>query len=223
MIDVVVKGVSDTIKALERAEMQNLRDVNSAFRIEGFRLKNLLQKQIRDGAPGGKTFSPLSILSRYWGGRKRGRKDRPLHRLALGVRYYVPNTAEPRLQVGYVGPTSRSEVESMTNTGFRLSSRGGFRGLQESKMTSKSWRRIAAIHQEGFTRIISEAQRASMWHAADEVPRGYAKVFAGTANRRWAFDTPSRLIIDPFWAQQKSQTISNIKSNYYRLSAGMKV
>lgn len=223
MIDVVVKGISEIIRHLERTEMQNLRDVNSAFRIEGFRLKNLLQKQIREGAPGGKPFQPLSILSRYWGGRKRGRTAKPLSRLAYGVRYYVPNTSEPRLQVGYVGPVSRSEVAAMTNTGLRFSSMGGFRGIQESKMTSASWRRIASKHQAGFTRVISPAQRGSMWHSADEVPRRYAKVFAGAANTRYTFTSPSRPIIDPFWAQQEAQTVRNIKSNYYRLSAGMRV
>jgi hypothetical protein len=223
MIDVAVKGMKQVLRNLDKAELQNIRDVNTAFRIEGLRLKNLLQRQIRDGAPGGQHFADRTLLSKYWGGRRRPRNNPPLNRLAYGVRYYVPNTVEPRLQVGYVGPVSRSEVAAMTNSGLRLSSSGGFRGIQARNMTSKSWRRLAQIHQEGFERIVSPAQRASLWSAADTVPERIARIFAGAASRRYVFETPARRIIDPFWEQQKHITPRNVRRNYYKLSAGMKV
>ena len=89
----ILKGLEKTQKGIKRAEMTQIRSLNTAFRVEGFRMKNLLQKQIRAGNPGGRQFDNLTIIGRRWWYQRR--KNNPLHRLALGVRYHIPNTATP--------------------------------------------------------------------------------------------------------------------------------
>lgn len=222
MIDVIFRGVELLSKGLDKAEFENTRNLNTAFRIEGFRLKNILQKQIRAGSPGGRKFDDLTFVSRYWGGRQRSRRNRPLSRLALGVRYFVPNTSSPRLQVGYVGPVTSSEQRGMTESGFRFSSSGGFRGISIRNMTSKSWRRLASKHQSGFDQAPTDAQRRSAFRSAYEVPRRIKPYFIGAAKKS-VWETPARPIIDPFWSQQSGQSIFNIRNNYHKLSAGLKI
>ena len=222
VFDVVLKGVAATNKELDRQALNNVRSLNSAFRIEGFRLKKLLQTQIRSGAPGGSPFAERRIISRYWRRSKPGRK-KALGRLANGIRYYVPNTIEPRLQIGFVGPTNAAEREEM-NSGLALGRSGNTRGIKYKDMTSKAWRRLGLIHQKGFRMYITPDMREALKDSAKLAPKKIKPFFYGILNsNRTHFNTPSRNIIEPFWTQQKSAAIYNIRNNYHKIMAGLVV
>lgn len=214
----VLKGLKETLKDIERAEIAQIRSLNDAFRIEGFRMKNSLQHQIRLGAPGGYIFEPLSVIGRKW--KYSRRKNNPLYKLALGIRYHIPNTAVPMLQVGFVGPVNMREQESMVRSGLRLGRSGNFRGITSGNMTSKSYRRLADKHQKGFESRVTPSMRKSLRnrgielfdpHTLKENP-AYRVFFLKDTTT--VFKTPARPIIDPFWRQQKHMTISRIRMNY---------
>jgi len=220
-LKIAVKGIDKTIKRIERDKLTTIKNMNTAFRIEGFRLKNLLQQQIREGAPGGRRFPPLSVINRRWG---RSRKNDPLKRMALGVRYHVPNTNSPVLQVGYVGPLNRRQHAAVVRSGLKLSSRGGYRGIAAKDMTSKSWRRLAERHQEGYRREITPSQRMSLLRRANRMNKNNpARRVFFLKKSTTHFNTPKRAIIAPFWAQQQDRAVRNIRANFKKKMRGINI
>jgi hypothetical protein len=59
----------------------------------------VLQKEVREGAPGGKRFSPLSMIQ-----RKRARRTKPLRTLANAVRYHIYKQDPIEMRIGWTGP-----------------------------------------------------------------------------------------------------------------------
>jgi len=218
---VLIKGVEKTLRGIKQAEIQQLRNINTAFRVEGFKMKNELQQQIRDGSPGGFRWDPLTQLARRWFGR---RKNNPLHKLARGIRYHVPNTPVPTLQVGFVGPVNARQHALMVRSGIKLGSHGGYRGVAVGGMTSNSWRRLGRQHQKGFEKPITESQRSWLFKKANSMRRSNParRVFILKPTTT-TFKTPPRLIIDPFWNARRAHTIRNIRENYHRKMRGVKI
>lgn len=215
----VIKGVDKVIKAIDTIPQKIDRDLNSAFRVEGFKLKNQLQLEIRAGAPGGVPFKPDTYIHR---GLKKNPK-KVLRKLALGIRYYVPNSTNQRLQVGFVGPVNQRELETMTNSGVKFGSHGGYRGIKAGGMTSNSWRKLGAYHQEGFRRDISPIQRAWLAKTGSKIKDRSLRQYFFLKPTTTQFITPSRPIIDPFWAKYRNRTMRNIRINFLKKTAGYKI
>lgn len=101
MIDVTFKGI-DRLQRRIRAERQREKKaLDTAVRVEAFRLTTQLKKEIRAGAPGNRRFAPLSVIARrlYHRGR-----NQPLYRLALAVRYHVADRDPLQVHIGWTGP-----------------------------------------------------------------------------------------------------------------------
>lgn len=218
--DAIIKGVSKLKQNLDKYEFSLAKNMNTAFRITGFRLKNELQKEIRAGAPGGSKFAPLTVIASKWFYNRR--KLGPLARLAFGIRYYIPNTATPLLQIGFVGPVNRREQLEMTQSGFRFGKGGMYRGISVGNMTSKSWRNLADMHQRGFKRHVSEAQRVSLYRRASRLRPPYSE-YLKVKKSTTTFETDSRLMIDPFWSVNKASAIAEIRLNWERKMKGERI
>jgi len=192
MLNISIKGMSKTLKYFKAESKAQKKDLQTAIKVEGFRLMRLLKHQIREGAPGGKRFVPLSFISRYALGRRR---NNPLRRLALGVRYYVPRTDQPEFHFGWTGPR-----------------------------VSKSWKRLAEKHQEGFTSRITDEQRAWLRRrtTSKDVPERY-KVYFRIPIKRKTFTTPARPILEPFWKASRAMALRNIGNNYSRKRRGERI
>ena len=220
--EAVIKGVLDLKKNLDKYEFSMAKNMNTAFRVTGYRLKNKLQKEIRAGAPGGSKFSPLTVIASRWFYTKR-RKSGALARLAIGVRYHIPNTITPLLQVGFVGPTNYREYIEMVNSGFKFGNSGtSYRGLDPKNMTSKSWRRLADIHQRGFKKNVTEPMRLSLYRWADKV-RGPDSRYFRIKKSTTQFENTPRLIIDPFWDNNRDDAIKEIRVNWERKMRGERI
>ena len=225
MIEATVKNVDRFIARLKKARRETELNMNTAIRIEGFRLKNQLQKEIRAGAPGGQRFAPLTYIARrlnkqiqIMGGKtQRQNPNRvPINRLAIGVRYHVFNQNPFALAVGWVGP----------ETGFdaRMAKDSFGRGISAGSVVSKSWRRLAKLQQEGFTRHISSKQRKFIIRRGQElgtVDGGNTPFFLRPSTK--VFKTPPRPIINPFWAAHEKEAWHNIQNNFRTKQAGLKV
>ena len=98
MITVAIKGLEQLEKALKAESARQKKALNTAVKVEAFRLRNELKKEIRQGAPGGKPLAPLSFIA-----RRRARSKRPLRRLATAVMYQVTSKEPFEMRVGWVG------------------------------------------------------------------------------------------------------------------------
>jgi len=220
MIEVTVQGAANLAKALDAANAREKYALRVALRREGFRLKELLTREIRQGAPGGRAFAPLSVI------RSRTKPDRyrvPLSRLASVARYAVndarhfsdkfgvssrPGATGTEVHVGFIDPLPfRGQSHTFSARKFNLSG---------------SWLRLARIHQEGFWHEMSEGARQRILAMQAQAGSGLRKYFAlrKTTTR---FHTPARPIIDPFWAAHRFETLSNIRANYRRKIAGERI
>ena len=194
MIEVTVKGIANLAKALDAASAREKSALQTALKVEGFRLMRLMRREIRKGAPGGRPFAPLSVIARS---RRGLRGDpTPLRRLASVVRYRVQQ--EPfEFHFGFVDPGGRAAL-------------------------SRSWLRLARIHQEGFRHGMGEAARAQIIRQLKYAPESVRKYFALRKETR-RFHTPARPIVAPFWQAHRSQALANIRANYRRKIAGERI
>ena len=193
MIGAVLKGMKAVELDLSREARQHEKALTTGIKVEGFRLMRLLKAEIRQGAPGGKEFSSLSFIARFY---FRRRPNNPMARLAIPVRYEVTSKNPFKMAVGWVGPK-----------------------------TSKSWKRLAERHQEGFTSTISEKQRQwlrARLAAGTRVPKKYHKFFA-LRKTTTEFKTPARPMLDPFWEAYHDDAWRNIRANYHRKLRGERI
>lgn len=94
-INVKTLGLGHLQKQLKADRKNEVKSLETAIRVEGYRLWRVLKKEIRSGAPGGEQFAPLSMIA-----RRLNRSTKPLRKLAKSVRYKV--TREPfSLAVGW--------------------------------------------------------------------------------------------------------------------------
>lgn len=148
MIEITTTGAGNLAKWLDATNARGKTALQTAIKVEGFRLMRLLREEIKQGAPGGRQFAPLSVIASSRRGRY-GSKS-PLKRLSTTIRYL----AQPgEVHVGFVQPA-----------------RGG--GV------SASWRRIAKIHQEGFWHGMDETTRAGILRQLKYAEPGIKKYFA---------------------------------------------
>jgi len=196
MLKVVTKGFTQLEKAYKAEGKRQEKALNTAIKVEGFRLMRLLKQQIRAGAPGGRKFDSLTYLSRAWSGKgKRLGSNKPLRRLAIAVRYWVKDQRPFDMRIGWVGPK-----------------------------TSRSWKRIAQKQQEGFEHDISEARRRYFRSKGGEMSkRSVARKYMFIRKSTTKFRTPARPIMDPFWRAEKDRAWHNIRRNYRMKMKGQRI
>ena len=185
MMKVVTKGFAGLERTLKTEGKRQEKAMNTAVKVEGFRLMRLLKKQIQSGTPGGQKFEPLSFLARAWGSKRLG-PNKPLRRLAIAIRYFVKDQSPFDMRVGWVGPK-----------------------------TSKSWKRIAEMQQEGFTGEMKPSRREFFrLKGAAMTKRSVARKYMFVRKSTRQFTTPARPIMDPFWRAEKDRAWRNIQRNY---------
>jgi len=161
----------------------------------------VLKNEMRAGAPGGRKMAGLSNIGQMVvsskGLKKRGR-GAPLHTLAKWV--YVNKF---RTNVGNV------EI----NVGF----------VHKGGSGSNAYINVAAIHQAGQTRHVSEKKRRYFAVVGKTLPeRSKFRKFFFIRKATTTFKTPARPIIDPFWAAHGAGIERDIKSKYKQLMMSRK-
>ncbi len=199
------KNLNDFFKELERQGELLQRNAHIASKKEAFRLMKVLQHEIKEGAPGGRKFAPLSVIGSY---AHRPYKRHPLKRLARGVKY--------------------SAVKHPDGSGsYKV---GFIAGRSASKLIS-----IADYSQAGTTIPYSTRAREYLarWGAglSQQGQRGLSKNARITGDGRFFFlrkstrkgKVPARPIIDPFWRAHKEEARRNITANFHRLMRGERI
>jgi len=101
LIKMTTRGFADLERVVKAENRRQKKALDTAVRVEGFRLMRLLKSEIRKGAPGGRKLKPLSFIARRR--LHRGRNE-PLRRLAIAVRYFVADRDPLELHIGWAGP-----------------------------------------------------------------------------------------------------------------------
>lgn len=200
MSSFIVKNLKQFQQALEKADKDRIKAAQTAVKVEGFRLSKELKDEIRSGSPGGRSFSPLSAIASM---RRYGKNKSPLFRFAIPVRYRVNyQNGAMSMDIGFVDPSKGARI-------------------------SKSWVRLAQLHQAGGKLPVTEDMRKGLAAVGARMKRG-------KANRSKAHvfflkpttthvDIPARPIIDPFWDAHKHEAENNIALNFYRKMRGERI
>jgi hypothetical protein len=193
MIEASIKNLSNLQKDISAIRKAEVKALDTAVKVEGYRLRTLLKNEIKSGSPGGRTFKPLTIMARRKG---RGFKaNKPLQRLALGIRYHVAKQSPLELHIGWTGP-----------------------------QVSESWKRIAERQQEGFSSPVTERRRRFFMHRGAELsPRSSNRKYLFLKDSTHELDTPARPITDPFWQAHRVESWNNIRNNFRRKLRGERI
>lgn len=202
-----LKGGKKVTDWIQRQGDAAINAHQTAVKVEGYRLMNLLRSEIKNGAPGGRRFPDLSYIARRMNRKVRGSgtwvrqspNREPLMRLATAVRYAM--VKQPfSMAVGFVQPAG------------------------SANQISNTWRRIAKDQQSGFTRPVTQKQREAMARRGSElgtVDGGSTPFFLKKSTK--SMTTPARQIIAPFWRAHQTAARVNIRKNFQRKMAGERI
>lgn len=210
ILKVTVKGLDRTIAHLKKAGADNDKALNTAIKIEAFRLARLLKKDIRSGAPGGRSLAPLSYIARRkdrsvkTGGGTTVRQNpnrKPLARMAMGVRYRVQSKNPFAMSVGFVAPPGK-------------------------KMDSKqgTWAFLARKHARGFSQTIDGNLREDIVRKGGvlgKISGGSTPFFLKRSTR--TFKTPARPLVEPFWQANQASVNQHIRRNFKLKLKGQRI
>ena len=62
MLEIKTRGLEHLSRIYKTESKRQEKALNTAIKVEGFRLMRLLKEQIKAGAPGGQKFDPLTFL-----------------------------------------------------------------------------------------------------------------------------------------------------------------
>jgi len=206
-------GVNFTarVKALQREldafDKKRVKAYQTAVKVEAARMvgtmgkPGLLRREIQAGAPGGRAFSPLSQIATKR--RYRNKKKPPLYRLAVPVRYRTDyRDGGMEVSIGFVDP------------------------LKGPKL-SKSWRRLAQLHQAGKRiPVTPDIRKAFITIAAGmqkrKNTRNQSNVFF-LKKSTTSLNIPARPILEPFWSAHLAEAERNIVLNFHRKMQGERI
>ncbi len=201
MLKVTVRGLKNLQKDLKVEGRRQKRALTTAIKVESFRLRKKLAKEIRKGAPGGKKFAPLTWLARAWHqGKGNWRANKPMVGLIKGIFVHF-DKRDMSAKVGWVGPRS-----------------------------SPTMKRLAKQHQEGFTGPLRSGKYSGSFKrgyfaakAGRMSGRSKGRKFLFIRRSTKSFRTPARPIIDPFYSMHKKEIFPNIRRNFKRKMKGQRI
>ena len=196
----VARNMAKFRQELKSVDADRKKAANTAVKVEAYRLRWVLKGEIKAGAPGGKQFSPLRVVTR--GARNR----RPLRRLHLGVFYWVSTGKTNKFSVGFGGKGLKVRSSSSWMKIAKRTQEGTSSSVDEqfSHSTPRQYlRRQGKKHLEAGRKRIAK----------------YFFLRKSTTHIK----TPARPIIDPFWQAHQQEAWKNIKSNFIRKLAGERI
>ena len=196
----IIKNLNEFKRDLGMEDQRRIKAAHTAVRVEAFALMKALKTEIRSGAPGGKSFTPLTEIAKAFRRGKKAKAQKPLYRLAAPVRYRVDkNQGNMAAHVGWV------------DTG--------------KQKASSSWQGIVKMQQTGRQLPISGHIRESMLKLGQKMKKQgipeakYLFLRKSTTD----FDIPARPIMAPFWEAHESQSEQNIIANFARKMRGERI
>lgn len=203
-------------KALLAEAKGHEKALETAVKVEGFRLRRMMSDEIKNGAPGGRRFKPLRHIT------PKRKNAKPLQRLAKMVRYKIDFGRDGiEMHIGFIAGMLR---------------KGGWGGGKYS-----TWHHIAKIQQEGFLLERGKLERplgsyrGSRQYIENFITRTFRKGIRlkkkGDSLAKYYFSIkskkhyriPARPILEPFWRMHNREAWQNIRKNFRRKLAGHRI
>jgi len=168
----------------------------NAAKVEAYRLTRELQREIREGAPGGEKFEPLTIL------RGMGQKRfTPLKGLARVPKYAVMRKgSDTKIMFGFLGIKSSRKYSELATK------------LQDGFSTpSDSPTPVGSTYRKLFATIGGRLKSKAI------------KKYFFLRKTTVKLVTPKRMIIVPFWRAHRSEAEANVVSNFERKLRGERI
>jgi len=197
------------LRDLDRANQERVSAGTSAVKKVGYDLWKSMRREIRAGAPGGGSLTPLREIS------QRGRRHKPLSALQHAVRYRKSGSGLGfHMEIG-AGIDTRAERRASMEPSF-FSSAGR---EWADKGLSASWASIFIRQQSGFTTPVTPAFRKYLFNIGDNL-RGKRGRLLGRARYFFlskgttTFKIPPRDIVDTFWRAHRPGVPSALSSHF---------
>jgi hypothetical protein len=187
-------GAAVIQKRLSKDRQQENRNLFTAMRVAGYRLRKMMRSEIRAGAPGGRKFAPLRTISPGRSGRS------PLGRLAVPVRYWARRNPD-EVHVGFTGPRiskNWQRIVAMHETGFQTD-------------------------VDAPTRYGTSLRKFFIRQGAAMGKRSRLKKYYFIRKSTRYFKTPARPILEPFWQAHREGAWRSIRNNFRRKMAGERI
>lgn len=169
----------------------------AAAKVEGYRLMRLMKDELRQAAPGGNTFSPLSVIrsGKLTGGRN------PLSKMAFAPRYAtVKQIEQTKTMIGFLSiklSKSWMRLAEKHQDGFSVDPDSfAWGGTTLRKLFARQGARIK-----------------------DKAVARYYFLRKSTKELK----TPARMIVQPFWAKHQTESAQQIVSNFERKMRGERI
>ena len=204
--DISVKGLARLCCALSVARQKEKKALQTAFKVEGHRLKKVLQEELKASKPGGKRLKSLSMISTHL----KGKRNTPFARLVGAIRYnesYDGNT----IKVGWTGPMVKRSIKRMAIQ----AQEGGTRSVSD---TQRRFFIHASLRLGAAGRVTGYRLKRKMM----EKSRLKIMVFF-LKKSTTKMETPARPVIAPFWQAHKNEAWENIRNNYLRKRQGERI
>jgi len=207
-IKIAFKNIQKFKQDIRNYEKKVYRAASSAAKIEGFKLRELLQWEIITGTPGGQPFKPMRRIS------KLSRKYQAIYGSRLWDRTKIPapHFEAPALRALAI-PVRYEAKEYPEKIKIKV-------GILKDKTTSGSWRKIAYKQQEGFKVELTPLVRKAFatWPLKlAETGKPHGIYFPKSKTH---LNVPARPVIEPFWRKYQKIAYQNIKKNFEQKMAG---
>jgi hypothetical protein len=213
---IIIRDLDKTVKDIEAEEARTKKAAETAVRRVSFNLMKSLKEEIRAGAPGGRSFAPLTEIAKrmFSGGANRA----PLEKLAKPVRVRFSRSGNNFISsLGYL-------TEDILDPSIKSADR-----------ISKSWARIVGLHTEGGTIPVTDEMRRDILRWGLVFRKGV--LLAGSSSRKMnklarvfflrpsttTFKIPARPILEPFQARYQSSIGQNIISKFEQEMKGERI
>ena len=211
---------------LGKYDAKRVKNAQTATRVEGFRLMKAMIREVKAGAPGGRSFNPLTILARKVGGSSVSRGRVPARKRF--TKLFSTMKASPGYLKGV--PPIRYNAHKL---GGKFNVSVGFITFRKTSIAtgdvikntlSKSWQRIMTRQQEGFTVPVFERDRRFFAAVGASMPkRSRLRKYFFLKKSTTQFKIPANPIIDPFWNAHRDEAQRNIISNFERKMKGERI
>lgn len=97
-----IRGLEKLADLLDSTHRKADKALSDAIRGTAYKLRVMMQDEVRKGVVGGRRLKPLSMIGRYT--RYRG-ADKPLYKMAKAIRYWVKSADPVEVHIGWTGPS----------------------------------------------------------------------------------------------------------------------
>ncbi len=205
MIKITVTGIRNLHKALEVEGDRQKKALQTAIKVEGYRLLRQFREEIKKGVPGGHPYAhELSVIARRTQRGLPKKNQIPLYRLARLLRYNV------------------AFVDGDMQLSF------GFVSNRKNKM-SGSWKALLIKHQEGVSTLYQGSRTelgrrfARIGGKLKKKDDPDAKYFFLRRTTGRNIKLPERPMTEPFWLSNQVEARNNITRNFKRKMKGKRI